>query len=349
MNENRAYTLCKAFLPGKAVRRKEMRSPLIRRLSVIALLLVLGLGAVFAFMYRRGETLPPGIASGNGRLDATEVDIATKVGGRLATVTVREGDDVASGQVLGELDAEDLKAQLRAAEAQVIQARRSVDETRAGMAKSRTDVALAGKTLQRSQELVDRGFVSRERLDRDQTGMDGAMAGMAQARSRVAEADAAVAAAQAKADSLRVTIRDTALKAPIAGRVLYRLAQPGEVLAAGGKVLTLLDMADVHMSVYLPAADAGKVGVGTPARIVLDALAAQPIPARVVFVAPRSQFTPKEVETRNEREKLMFRVKVQVAPEWLSSHADRAKPGMPGVAYVLTDPGATWPPTLTPR
>lgn len=320
-----------------------------RRLIVVALLLLLG-GALFLFVrYKTQATLPPGLAAGNGRLEATEVDVATKVAGRLASVAPREGDDVGPGQVVAELDAEELKAQLRAAEAQVVQARKTVDETQAGVRKSRTDVAMAGKTLARSKELVDRGYVSRDKLDRDQTGMEGAMAGMAQAQSRVAEAGAAVAAAQARVDSIKATLNDTALKSPIAGRVLYRLAQPGEVLAAGGKVLTLLDMADVYMSIYLSAGDAGKVSLGDTARIVLDALPGQPIPAKVVFVAPRSQFTPKEVETRSEREKLMFRVKVQVAPEWLAAHAELAKPGMPGVAYVPIAPGVAWPPALTPR
>lgn len=324
-----------------------MQFRVVRRVLVVAALLAIA--AIMLFKYNQGTALPPGLASGNGRLEATEVDVATRVGGRLATVSAREGDDVKAGQVVAELDAEELKAQLRAAEAQVVQARKAVDETQAGVRKSRTDVAMAGKTLQRSKELVDRGYVSRDKLDRDQTGMDGAMAGMAQAQSRVAEANAAVAAAQARVDSIRATLDDTTLKSPIAGRVLYRLAQPGEVLAAGGKVVTLLDMADVYMSIYLSAADAGKVSLGDTARIVLDALPGQPIPAKVVFVAPRSQFTPKEVETRSEREKLMFRVKVQVAAEWLAAHADLAKPGMPGVAYVPTDPAVAWPSALTPR
>lgn len=319
----------------------------VRRALVVAALLAVA--AVLLFKYNQGTALPPGLASGNGRLEATEVDVATKVPGRLASVSAREGDDVKAGQVVAELDADELKAQLRAAEAQVVQARKAVDETQAGVRKSRTDVAMAGKTLTRSKELVDRGYVSRDKLDRDQTGMDGAMAGMAQAQSRVAEANAAVAAAQARVDSIKATLDDTTLKSPIAGRVLYRLAQPGEVLAAGGKVVTLLDMADVYMSIYLSAADAGKVSLGDTARIVLDALPGQPIPAKVVFVAPRSQFTPKEVETRSEREKLMFRVKVQVTAEWLAAHADLAKPGMPGVAYVPTDPAVAWPSALTPR
>jgi HlyD family secretion protein len=326
-----------------------MQSRPLRRAFFLVLLIVLVGGASFAWKSMQRPGLPPGIASGNGRLEATEVDVATKVAGRLAMVAVREGDSVTRGQVVAELDAEDLKAQLRSAEAQVAQAQKAVDESHAGVRKSRTDVDLANKTLVRSRDLVRRGFISRDKLDRDQTGMEGAMAGMEQARSRVAEAGAAVVAAQGKADSLRATLDDTSLKSPIAGRVLYRLAEPGEVLAAGGKVLTLLALSDVYISIYLPTDQAGNVRIGSPARILLDAMPDGPIPARVVFVAPRSQFTPKEVETRNEREKLMFRVKVQVAPEWLAAHADMAKPGMPGLAYVQTADDAVWPEDLMLR
>lgn len=311
---------------------------------VLALAVLAG-GAYYIYQHRPAG-LPAGFASGNGRLEATEVDVATKIAGRLAELGPREGDWVESGSVVGRLDADDLRAQLRAAEAQVVQAQKAVDETRAGVRKSKADATLAGKTLKRSEELVGRGFISRNKLDSDQTGMEGAMAGMAQASSRVAEAEAAVVTAQARVDSLRATLNDTSLKAPISGRVLYRLAEAGEVLAAGGKALTLVDLSDMYMTVYLPTDKAGQVALGAEARIVLDALAEQAIPATVSFVAPKAQFTPREVETRSEREKLMFRIKLRADPAWLAAHRDLAKGGMPGVAYVRLDANAAWPATL---
>ena len=299
------------------------------------------------FLYQqRPAGLPAGFASGNGRLEAVEVDIATKIAGRLAELGPREGDMVEAGVVVARLDADDLRAQLRAAEAQVVQARKAVEESQAGVRKSRTDVSLAGKTLKRSESLVNKGFISRSKLDTDQTGMEGAMAGMDQAQSRVAEAEAALAAAVAKMDSLQATLNDTSLKAPISGRVLYRLAEPGEVLAAGGKALTLLDLSDMYMTIYLPTDKAGQVALNSEARILLDALPGQPIPAVVSFVAPKAQFTPREVETRTEREKLMFRIKVKPDPAWLAAHRDLAKGGLPGVAYVRLDANAPWPANL---
>ena len=316
--------------------------------NILVFALIFGLTAAIGFyLYlQRPAGLPAGLASGNGRLEAVEVDVATKVAGRLSELGPREGDYVEAGAVVARLDADDLRAQLQAAEAQIVQAQRAVDQSRAGVRKSQSDVSLAGKTLQRSEDLVGRGFISRSKLDVGKTGMEGAMAGIAQARGKVGEADAGVAAAEAKAESLRVTLNDTSLKAPIAGRVLYRLAEPGEVLAAGGKALTLVNLSDMFMSIYLPTDKAGQVALGSEARIVLDALPGQAIPASVSFVAPKAQFTPREVETRTEREKLMFRLKVKPDAAWLAAHRDLAKGGMPGVAYVKVDAGAAWPANL---
>lgn len=317
-----------------------------RKLWVFALLAALAAIGGFLFYQHRTAGLPAGLASGNGRIEAIEVDIATKIAGRLAELVPHEGDWVEAGAIVARLDADDLRAQLRAAQAQVQQAKKASDESRAGVRKAQADIKLASRTVQRSEDLVGKGFISRSKLDTDQSGMEGAMAGMDQARSRVAEADAGVSAAQAKVDSLAATLADTSLKSPISGRVLYRLAEPGEVLAAGGKALTLVDLSDMSMTIYLPTEKAGQVELGSEARIVLDALPGQPIPATVSFVAPKAQFTPREVETKTEREKLMFRIKVKADTAWLAAHRDLAKGGMPGIAYVRLDAGAAWPANL---
>jgi HlyD family secretion protein len=316
---------------------------------LLVMVLVLALGAAFAFWRLRTPELPQGLAFGNGRLEATEVDVAIKVGGRLASLIPHEGDKVAQGQTVATLDADDIAAQLRTAQAQVRQAQQATRAAQAGVSKAESDVRLAHITLQRSQELVQKGFISGATLDRDRNTQQGADANLSAARTQVAATEAATQAAIGHGDSLSATVNDTTLKAPITGRVLYRLAEPGEVLAAGSKLLTLLNMSDVSMTIFLPAADAGKVAIGSPARILLDALPDQVLPASVTFVAPRAQFTPKEVETRSEREKLMFRVKVKVDATWLAQHEQITKGGMPGLAYVQTDPQAPWPKNLQLR
>jgi HlyD family secretion protein len=166
------------------------------------------------------------------------------------------------------------------------------------------------------------------------------------ARIEVAQREAAIDAGLAKIQKIKTIIDDSMLKSPIRGRVLYRLAEPGEVLAAGGKVLTVLDLTDVYMTIFLPTGLAGRLVVGAEARIVIDAVPQYVIPAVVSFVAPRSQFTPREVETRSEREKLMFRIKVKIAPELLKRYLERVRTGLPGVAYVKLDGNAPWPEKL---
>lgn len=305
--------------------------------------LVAALAAAAAWWTLRPQPLPAWITYGNGRLEATEVDVSSKSTGRLLTLTPREGDRVTAGQVVATLDAEDLAARLKALEAQVRQAREGAREAQAGVRQAAADAGLAAKVLARTRQLVDKGFISSQRLDQDRASVQSAEAGLAAARTRVAEAEASVAAAEAQVESLRATLLDSTLKSPIDGRVLYRLAEPGEVLGAGGKALTLLDTSDFYMTVFLPTVEAGRIAPGAPARILLDAWPDEVIPAQVSFVAPRAQFTPREVETRSEREKLMFRVKLRVDGDWLAANQARLNSGVPGMAYVSLEPQQPWP------
>jgi HlyD family secretion protein len=153
-----------------------------------------------------------------------------------------------------------------------------------------------------------------------------------------------VDAAQANVQEIQTQIDDSVLKAPTIGRVLFRLAEPGEVLSAGGKVLTIVNLADVYMEIFLPSGQAHRVKIGSEARIKLDILDFA-VPGTVTFVSPESQFTPKQVETPSEREKLMFRVKIAVPTGLVRKHIEQVKTGVRGVGYVRLDGGPTpeWP------
>ena len=142
---------------------------------------------------------------------------------------------------------------------------------------------------------------------------------------------------------LNVLIKDATLKAPMSRRVQYRLAEPGEVLSAGSRVVTILDLENVYMTIFLPAKDIGKIIVGSEARIVLDALPDAVIPAKVSFISSEAQFTPREVETREEREKLMFRVKIRIPKSLLSKHIEKVRTGLPGIGYVMLGDKNDWP------
>ncbi len=308
--------------------------------TVVAVLLIVG-----GYAWNRLQTpeLPAGIASGNGRIEATEVDITSKFGGRLARVLVKEGDAVALDQALAHLDTKELDAQLRRAEAEVRRAQQERSVAVAVIAQRRSELSLAQKDLERAEGLYENKSISLEQLQRDETAVETAKATLAAAQAQLANAEAAIEAAIANTELLKAQIEDSILKAPIGGRVLYRLAEPGEVLPGGGKVLTVFDPTDVYMSIFLPTHQAAQLAVGADARIVLDGLPELMIPAKVSFVAPQAQFTPKEVETRTEREKLMFRIKIQLDTDFLKAHAELSKTGVPGVAYVRLTADAPWP------
>lgn len=311
-----------------------------------AILAVAIAGGIFAWLYVQQPALPDGFPSGNGRIEATEVDVATKWAGRVEEVLANEGDLIDAGQVVARMDTATLEAQLRQAEAQVKQARDAKASVAALVSQRQSELAFAERDLDRSLELTTKGFISKQEADLKRTKQETASAAVVAAKAQLIEAESAIQAAIAATDGLRTEIADGTLKAPRLGRVQYRLAEPGEVLAAGGKVLTLLDLSDVYLTLFLPETVAGRVALGAEARLVLDAVPNLVIPAQVSFVAAKSQFTPKAVETRTEREKLMFRVKVQIPPELLRQHLSQVKTGLPGVAYVRLDPNAPWPAAL---
>src|SRR5690606_21891085 len=129
-------------------------------------------------------------------------------------------------------------------------------------------------------------------------------------------------------------------------RVQVRVAQPGEVLGAGGRVLNLLDLGDVYMTCFVTAVVGGRLAIGCEARLVLDTVTVHVLAAGVSFVACQAQFTPKTVETASERQKLMFRVRAQIPPALLERYLEQVKPGVPGVAWLKLDADAPWPPEL---
>jgi HlyD family secretion protein len=290
--------------------------------------------------------LPEGIASGNGRLEATEVDITAKYPGRLLSLHAKEGDNVKAGQVLARMEVRELDAELRQAQAQVKQAQKQRAAAEAFIAQRKSEVTLAEKNLARSRELYENQNISIEQLQSSETAVQTARAALAAARAELANTDAMIEAAMARVETVRTRVDDSVLKTPIDGRVLYRLAEPGEVLPSGGKVFTVLNLIDASMTIFLPTKQAGRLRIGDEARMILDAIPEYVIPASVSFVSPEAQFTPKEVETRTEREKLMFRVKVQVDPELLAKHADIMKTGVPGTTYVRLGTDVSWPEQL---
>lgn len=343
----------------------------------VAWLLVLAVLCTVAWLKFGKNDRNNGLVSGNGRIEAVEIDIAAKTAGRVKDILVREGEFVTAGQVVAMMDTEVLEAQLREAQAQLQQARSSVASARSQLVQRESEKAAAlalvkqreaefdnmRKHSVRSSDLVGQGAISRQDADDDTTRLQSASAAASSSRAQAAAAEAAIATArtqiagaQSAVDATRATIeriqadiRDSALKSPRDGRVQYKVAQAGEVLAAGGRVLSLVDLSDVYMTFFLPTAAAGRMAIGTEVRLILDAAPQYVIPAQVSFVADVAQFTPKTVETASEREKLMFRIRAQIPVDLLKKHITKVKTGLPGMAYVRLDPQVPWPAHLQVR
>jgi HlyD family secretion protein len=316
------------------------------RIALAVAIVLGGAGAAFYWWQHSRSQLPPGIASGNGRIEADEIDIDTKFAGRIAEILADEGDMLKAGQIVARMDTRDLAASLKKSEAQVQQAQKAIEEATANVAQQTSQVLLAQQEFDRATYLVQRGAQTKEVQDQRQQQSDGANAALKAAQARVTEAQHALEASTHDVELYTVNIADNTLVAPKDGRIQYRIANVGEVLPAGGKVFTMLDISYVYMDVYLPTAEAGKVKIEADARILLDAYPNVAIPAKVSFIATQAQFTPKMVETKDERDKLMFRIRVKIDPERLRARADRVRSGLPGVSYLLLGPSITWPPTL---
>ncbi|MDE2170481.1 MAG: HlyD family efflux transporter periplasmic adaptor subunit [Sphingomonadales bacterium] len=339
---------------------------------VAAAILSVG-GVLWALLRPAG--LPAGIISGNGRIEAVEVDISAKSPGRIREILVDEGAFVTAGQVVAHMDTDVLNAQKAEATAQLAQASNSIEiaesqvaqqqsnraAAQAGVRQREAELSVARKRLTRSTTLSQEGATAVQERDDDQARVEGAAAAVEAARAQLAAVDSAITTARnqvigarSQVDAVRATIQriqadiqDSDLKAPVAGRIQYRVAQPGEVVAGGGRVLNLVNLGDVYMTFFLPETVAGKVAIGSDVHLVLDAAPDIVIPAKVSFVADVAQFTPKTVETETERQKLMFRVKAQIDRALLERYINKVKTGLPGVAYVRLDTGTQWPANLT--
>ncbi|AHK04997.1 MULTISPECIES: HlyD family secretion protein [Rhizobium/Agrobacterium group] len=345
-----------------------------QRGGVAALLVVMVAGGYYLWTVRAGSGLLAGIVSGNGRVEAVEIDVSAKTSGRIKEILVNEGDFIDAGQILAVMDTQQLQAQRRQADATMRRSKVSVETAHSLVIQREAEkTAAEAVVMQREaeQDAADRRFARSEQLGRantvtlqtlddDRASAQGAKAAVGAARAQLAATEAAIGAAKAQIidaeasvdaasaaiESIDADIDDSTLRSPRSGRVQYRVAQPGEVLSAGGNVLNLVDLGDVHMMFFLPTAEAGRVAIGTEVRLVLDAAPQYVIPAKVSFVADVAQFTPKTVETEEERQKLMFRVKAQISPELLKKYIQQVKTGLPGVAYVRLDPGVEWPANL---
>jgi len=283
---------------------------------------------------------------------------------RLDTVTIDAElakDEAAVASAREEFAAS--KAAIAAAYADIAACNAEIASANAAIEQQQSEIQLAQIEADRQRRMLAENATSQAMFDVRQTALETtkatlkstqakadaarARAGAAQSRAGAAQsqADAAqqqIGVALAQVERTKSRIKDATLISPVTGRVLYRLVEPGEVLGAGGKALTLVDLSDVYMEIFLPSEHAAVLKTGADARITVDYEPKAAAAAHVTFVSPEAQFTPKQVETKSEREKLMFRVKIQIPPELVEHYIERIKTGVRGVGYVKVST-ATWP------
>ena len=230
-----------------------MKNKSMNRALTILLLLIAGGAGFYIWKKNQPPGLPRGIAAGNGRLEATEVDVAAKQQGRVAAVLVNEGDMVHPGQVLANMDAAVLEAQLREAEADKLRAETDRNVAAAVVGQHESEYDLAVKTLNRTRHLFQQKAVDQSQLDKDSGAEQTAAAIVAASKAQVASAEAAIAAAAAKIERVKADIADTVLKSPRGGRVEYRLVE--RVLGHGDTKSSVLVVGGFQADLRLVAAD----------------------------------------------------------------------------------------------
>ncbi|GBQ89400.1 membrane-fusion protein [Gluconacetobacter johannae DSM 13595] len=318
-----------------------------KTIAWILVAVVLG-ASYFGYQYwqQLQSALPKGIASGNGRIEAKLVDVVAKEPLRVQELRVDEGDLVKPGEVLVLLDTATLQAELEEAKLNVAATQEKVAVAQASIVKTQSEIRLAKIEVRRSSALVAERAGSQRELDVRNAALQTTSAGLQENQATLRTLEQEVRVAEAKVATVQTRIDDATLKSPILGRVLYRLVEVGEVLGPGGKALTLVNLNDVYMEIFLPAEQAARLKIGAEARILLDARPDRPIKGYVSFVSPEAEFTPKQVETRSEREKLMFRVKLRVPEKTVETYIDIIKTGVRGVGYVKAEDAASWPASM---
>jgi HlyD family secretion protein len=324
--------------------KKISKRTLIWIIASVAVVVVAIIG--FKYWKSKKNALPEGIVSGNGRIEGKLVDVSAKESLKVKEVLVDEGTLVKPGQVLARLDTQTLEAQRAQANASVAAAEERLAYAKATIVKQQREIDLAKVEEERSRNLVAEKAGSQRELDVRETKVGTTKATLAEAEAALQTATQQIKVARAEAETIQTRINDAILKSPVTGRVLYRLTEAGEVLAPGGKAITLVNLEDIYMEIFLPSEQAASVKIGAEGRITVDFDQKHAVPGHVSFVSPEAQFTPKQVETKSERDKLMFRVKIQLPKELVSHYVDRIKTGIRGVGYVKIDDSAVWPDRL---
>lgn len=300
----------------------------------------------------------------SGTIEAKDANIAFQVSGRVSGVMVSEGEQVQKDQILAVLEGQEFQSRLDQAKAALERAIRGreqlesllsvyqstlpadVDRAQAGLKNAGDVLAEARKNYERYEQLFSRGVIAER--DRDAMKLS-----YETARSRLAESDALlrqakgnlrrieatrkdieaagaqIDVARAALDQVSIQMQYTTLRAPFDGVITSRNLEPGEVVSPAREVLTLADLSRVDLKIFVDETQIGKVKPGQQAEVRIDTFPGRTFEGQVSFISPEGEFTPKIIQTRKERVKLVYLVKVSIPNPNLE-----LKSGMPADAWL---------------
>lgn len=309
---------------------------------IAAILLLIAAGSAFLYWKLQPEPQPGQVVYGSGRIEADEVRIALEVPGRLVENRRREGEAVRSGELIARIDPVDFELQAGQASAQLNAARRSASQIDAQTHLARHHVETSRGDLARYETLRRQGWATVPQLDIRRNAYMAATGQVSVLSQQRAQADAQSEVAARSLALARERLARTRIHSPLSGRVLERLAEPGEVVAAGQPVTIIANLERVRLKLFVTEADLGRLRLGAPARIRVDSFPNRTFDARIAQVDAQAQFTPRDVHMKDERVRTVYGVTLEAAnPQGL------LKPGMPADAWILWDEARGWPALLT--
>ena len=319
--------------------------------AVLVLLIALSVAVTWGGLHRGGVTSKP--VGVTGTIEATQVDVSVKITGRIVERLVKEGDRVTRGQVLVRLDDSELAADVKRLEAALRAAQatlrdlekgarpQEIEDARAAVSSAEATRTMTEREHQRTEQLFKQNLIAAQDVDRARQAYEVARAQERSARERLAlvlagprpdQIDAArwqVTQAEGALAQARSRQREAIVVSPIDGVVLRKNLEVGETANPGVPILTLVDPKDVWLRAYVPETEVGRLKVGDPARVRVDAFPDRVLTGRLIEIGSEAEFTPRNVQTKKERVNLVFRIKIQIDnPDGL------LKPGLPADADV---------------
>jgi len=305
--------------------------------KVLPVLIVLVLFAGLSLYFFKKQESAKGLLILHGRVEGKEMNIGSKVQGRIIRLYKRESDPVKKGELLAELRQDEYLAMLSSAQKEAQAAEETVLMAQSYLLKSQAKLEQAKRDLERYRALFQEGLVSKRDIEIAELNYTSALSELKVNEKYVAQAKAKQSSALQRLKEVEVSYRETKIYTPADGVILSRVAEEGEVVNPGQVIYTMVDLNKLYIKVYIPEPELGKVKLGQQARIYVDAYLDRYFNGTLTRVYEQAEFTPKNVETKDERVKLVFGAEVSVDnPEGL------LKPGMPADVVLKIDPKAEW-------